>query len=452
MVGEIAHFIHDASPYPLVEGSIAAAIAYFAGIVGRAYNVSGSGLNQYCVLLAGTGAGKGAGGSAIGKLHKAVNRKLGEERRLRIGPALPASKQGLFHFLAGSGTNPAVPCCVSMMDEIGLFLQNVCNPKAYEPFIGIRQAMLTLFSASGGSNSIGESVYSDSSKNIKPLVAPAWSLFGNSTQVEFFKAFAQENFRDGLIGRLLLFEYPENQPNPKHKWGFEHIQPSAELVQRLVDLASHTKTIELTTNTDSCEWTNVPFDQTAAAFNHKIENENWQRIENYRINQELNLTALWKRYREKTFRLAALIAVGVNPYKPIITITEIKLAEETVRRGIEMLIRHLQAGDISDDNGNVDRHKELNKCLDKYMQSEWKKSYQVTQQEKQTGLIAHSYISSHLHHVAAFKKTPNPVASLETTINSFIDSGYIELAPASNSNKFQRTKKIYLIKTIKKRV
>lgn len=55
LIGEIAQYIYHSSPRPVPEIALAAAIGLVSGIAGRAYNVSGTGLNQYVLLLAATG-------------------------------------------------------------------------------------------------------------------------------------------------------------------------------------------------------------------------------------------------------------------------------------------------------------------------------------------------------------------------------------------------------------
>ena len=52
LVGEIAQFIYAQAPRPVAEIALAGALGLMAGIVGRAYNISGTGLNQYVLLLA----------------------------------------------------------------------------------------------------------------------------------------------------------------------------------------------------------------------------------------------------------------------------------------------------------------------------------------------------------------------------------------------------------------
>ena len=58
LVGEVAQYIYQTAIRPVPEIALGAAIAITAGVCARSYNISGSGLNQYLILLAKTGAGK----------------------------------------------------------------------------------------------------------------------------------------------------------------------------------------------------------------------------------------------------------------------------------------------------------------------------------------------------------------------------------------------------------
>ena len=72
LIGDLATFIYSASPRPVPEISLAAAIGLLAGVCGRSYNISGTGLNQYVLLLAQTGVGKEAIASGMGKVMASI--------------------------------------------------------------------------------------------------------------------------------------------------------------------------------------------------------------------------------------------------------------------------------------------------------------------------------------------------------------------------------------------
>lgn len=55
LIGQIAQFIYAAAPLPVEEYALSGAIGLMAGITGRAYNISSTGLNQYVLMIGGTG-------------------------------------------------------------------------------------------------------------------------------------------------------------------------------------------------------------------------------------------------------------------------------------------------------------------------------------------------------------------------------------------------------------
>jgi len=92
LIGEIAQYIYEQSPRPVLEASITAAIGLMAGITGRSYNVSGIGLNQYLLFIAETGTGKEAISDGIDKLMAHVMKTVPASSTF-IGPSYIASAQ-----------------------------------------------------------------------------------------------------------------------------------------------------------------------------------------------------------------------------------------------------------------------------------------------------------------------------------------------------------------------
>ena len=90
LVGDIADYILNAAPRPVPHIALAGAIGLMAGVCGRAFNVSGTGLNLYVLLIAETGTGKEGIASGISSLIAAIpNGRIGNFDFL--GPAEVAS-------------------------------------------------------------------------------------------------------------------------------------------------------------------------------------------------------------------------------------------------------------------------------------------------------------------------------------------------------------------------
>jgi len=103
----MAQFIYSAAPRPVPEVALAAAIGLMAGITGRAYNISGTGLNQYVLLLAMTGAGKEAAASGINKLMNTIKMQVPTSTGF-IGPSEISSAQRFSNILAISLNHSSV--------------------------------------------------------------------------------------------------------------------------------------------------------------------------------------------------------------------------------------------------------------------------------------------------------------------------------------------------------
>src|ERR1700748_604406 len=124
LVGEIARFIYAAAPRPAPEMAIAGALAFMAGVCGRAYNVSGTGLNIYMLLLAVTGTGKEGMASGIDKIINALQTIVPTANEF-LGPAEIASGKALIRFLTTKSNS-----FVSILGEFGYRLETMTADNA----------------------------------------------------------------------------------------------------------------------------------------------------------------------------------------------------------------------------------------------------------------------------------------------------------------------------------
>ena len=137
LTGEMMQFIYDAAPHPMREAAIVGALGLACGAVGRCYNVEGSGLNEYFVILAPSASGKEAATTGAEKLISAVVPKVKEAASF-IGPGDMSSKAALARYL--SKANP--PSCVSFINEIGEWLGPIVDQRASEHRQSLRKFIL----------------------------------------------------------------------------------------------------------------------------------------------------------------------------------------------------------------------------------------------------------------------------------------------------------------------
>ena len=247
LLGEIAQFIYQAAPRPVPEIALAAAIGLMAGICGRAYNVSGTGLNQYILLLANTGTGKESVAEGVDKIINAVAMRVPVAHEF-IGPSRIASGQALYKFLANKSQS-----FVSIVGEFGKRLEIMSSRNASSSEKNLLIELLDLYHKSGFGRVAKPSIYSDQDKNTAAINAPAFSLLGESTPETFYGSLTEEMITDGLLPRFMLIEYNGKRPalNEHHT----KIFPSEDLISKVADLMSSAKTVTHNRNVVNINYT-----------------------------------------------------------------------------------------------------------------------------------------------------------------------------------------------------
>jgi len=403
------------------------------------------GLNQYIVLLADTGAGKNSARVAIDKIYAAIDPMLPHGVHLRKGLGTIPSPQGLLKSLAGDGKDPNTSrlCCLSLLGEIGLWLQEINDKKADANRKGIRRLILDLFTASGGSTRSGDIGYSDSAKNVGEITAPAYSILGDSTQHAFYKALNEDSVAEGFLTRFTVIEYQLHtlpEPNPNHN----SVLLDPNLLYKLVELVHSVVTVErMADSTRHYNWIDVPLDDASQKFDVELERKIRHTMEHHNRNGEGHLSSIWSRFQEKTLRLAALLAVGVAPQSPCITMAEMGWAHDLVMRGTEILIKRFQAGHVGDISPHIIQHEQLLNCLREYLKKDWQPSfvrnYGITQDHKNQRVITYRYIHNMLHKRPAFRNAHNPKQALDNMIQQFVSAEYLAKVAPRGMEKYRGT-------------
>ena len=181
----MARFVYAQSPRPVKAISMITALAFMSGICGRSYNISGTGLNNYFVLLAPTGIGKEG-------ISKGINRLISS-----VTPQQPlaASFLGIGELVSGISLlrylSEETQCCLTVQGEFGLTMQRMTGRLANAPMLQLRKILLELYGKSGKGEIMRGSVYADSNKNIKEIESPAFSLLGESTPETFYDSLSE---------------------------------------------------------------------------------------------------------------------------------------------------------------------------------------------------------------------------------------------------------------------
>lgn len=420
LIGEMAGYIHSSAIRPVWEVALAAAIGYGAGIIGRHWNISATGLNQYLVLLAPTGTGKEGAMGGIDALQAAVRQQVPAIDDF-VGPGTFASGQALTRVL------DKTPCFVSVLGEVGLTLQQICNRDAAPHDKQLRKVLLDLFSKSGWNKWLRPSVYSDTEKNTGLVRAPNVTILGESTPENFYSALDSTHISEGLIPRFLVMEY--NGPRPPINTKAFHA-PDGALVSRLVRLAQTSFTMR---HNDTC--CPVQTDRSAHsvldAFNEyadaQINSESAEEV----------TKQLWNRAHIKALKLGGLVAVGCNQDQPIVTKDIANWAVDLVRVDIENMMAKFSSGVVG--HGDHQHEADLRGAVDKYpsLTEAQRKSYKVpTLLLNRPQLVPYVFLKRYCSMRAAFKNDRRgAVMALKTALDDMLKSGMLAQIPTEQARK-----------------
>jgi hypothetical protein len=199
--GKLAFFLYDCAYLPVPEIAIISTLAILAGLAGRSFNISGKGLNLYLILVA---------KSAIGKEHMSTG----------INLLLNATNNGFLErefviydeFASGPALIKAVcdnPCMLNINGEFGHKLKGMatCTDNPSSPMYSLRKVITELYEKSGSSSKLGGIKYSNKDNNVTGIIAPAYSMLGDTTPGKFYEALTRDMMADGFMSRFTIVEY-----------------------------------------------------------------------------------------------------------------------------------------------------------------------------------------------------------------------------------------------------
>ena len=435
LIGELAAFIYQAAPRPVPEIALAAAIGLMAGVCGKSYNISGTGLNQYILLLAPTGTGKESMSSGVGKIMSSILTTVPACVDF-IGPGEISSPQALIKYMDKKSS-----CFMSLVGEFGLMLKQISSARANPIQVGIRRVLLDLYNKSGASDSYKPIIYSDKDKNTQTINSPAFTMLGESTPERFYETLTDEMIYEGLLPRFTIIEYLGKRPQLNKK----HLQ--AVIPNRLVEQFGMLCAYSLQLN-NSRQVINVDQDEETKKCFEDFDKK---------CDSELNLAHneitrhLWNRGHVKALKLAGLLAVGTNYINPCVSIDQALWAIRVIESDIENLLTRFEAGDIGTPQNQNKQLEDLKKAFGWYLKKPWKdiESYPgATEASYKAKVVPHSFLTSVCRSRASFKQDRiGPVQALKTLLMSLTESGDIQELAVKDKEKngIGKNGKIYCV-------
>ena len=415
LLGEIAAFIYAAAPHPVYEIALAGAIGLMSGICGKGWNVNGTGLNTYTLLLARTGTGKEAMASGIDRLMAAVTAhdKAGLEFR---GPSQIKSQEALIKYLDVKSS-----CFLSILGEFGLYMKQLSAPNANLSLVGMRSVIQDLYNKSGKDQIYKPMIYSKMAESTKEILAPAFSILGESTPEIVYEQFEDALAHEGFLPRFLIIEYKGKRP-PTARDHYKHSVPPS-LLTNLVSLcatAKHLIKIGMPTL--------VRFTEDADALERSFDTYCTERINDDSLSKMA--VALWTRAAVKAFKLAALCAVGINWQFPIITVEQYKWATDLVYDDIFRIDIMSNRGELGGNTFETKQRVEMIRALKFYVEQPYERvsGYGVSREmHASRAVVPYGYLHKKLCALACYRNDKQTsTKALEQVIKNFTSSGELE--------------------------
>ena len=286
LVGDIAHYFYDSSPYMCHEAALLSAISFFSGIAGRQYVVNGSGCNLYTAFLSDDDVMCDIANKAVVRLYEDVTKRVYAASDF-INTDVSSLSQ-LAAYLSVS------PCFVYIIKE-PRFIRSLISA-------GFGRETCNLPSLLDNSGPL-KSLMSLSQK--RRIDSPAPTLYAITDAEMFYHKINADTVVNRIEKDFLVLE--DTQTSRMHVCD-SPISP----IDSLIPVISYTlqkRSLDMTTP--------VAIDHLAKSMIEKFAAQ--QRDANKNVNRCLT-SSLCESTVRNIYRLAALIAVGINYIEPKITI------------------------------------------------------------------------------------------------------------------------------------
>lgn len=283
-------------------------LAMMGALFGRRYRANGvSALNTtanvFCVGIAPTASGKDHSRKLILKLMRAAGlQQFSGGDEFSSGPAIQTMMQ-------------IFPSRLCMLDEFGLFLASVRDPKAPAYRKSIMSMFLKLYSTAG-SAMLGQE-YANQKDNARiDIEAPNFNVYGTTTPETLVAALDRSLAADGTLSRMLWFPPFEAHPDPQIlKPGRTSVIPQ-DLIDDLKAAMSVTPTGA--GNLSFLQQPDVAPETIDVTYEAGVE-DNLQAIAIRETEYKREGRAEWGRLLESTLKLAMMEAIARTPAAPVIT-------------------------------------------------------------------------------------------------------------------------------------
>ena len=337
LIGDLVQFNLRTAHYPLPELALGGALALMSTLTGgKVQTNKRARTNLYILGLAPSGAGK----DHSRQLNTRVLAECGLSNR--IGPEAIGSHAGIISQM------DAEWCTLFQIDEIAHLL-HAMQHKSAPHLAQISARLMTIYSPANKPHCPMDA-YGDRQK-VKTLSYPHCVIYWTSVPEGFWEAVTEENMKNGLIGRFLVFEVDDYVD-------YQDPEPDETLPDSILNAAKAWAQLQTHGGNLDGGGGHPKLINWAPGAYERIKDHSMS-ISNKRKTEDRVVAAIWSRVAEKTTKLAMLLACSrfCGEEWPDITLEDVELAIRLnnwiTRKMLWQADRHISQSDFHKDCQHV---------------------------------------------------------------------------------------------------
>lgn len=362
VAGEVARYMFGSSLRPIKDISILACLSLLSGICGKSWNThTKGGLNNYFILIARSGLGKDAFRTSMQRVLQQVEDRGGKDGMQLFGArgfvdtARYASEQALMKAVICPDGEMNKLSFLHYIDEIGKFIGDLANGYGKAP--DLAHAMLSLYSSSDFFARADGLKYSNKDNNHAGGRLAAYSFAGECTPKDFYNQLTEQMMAGGFMSRVIAWECTAPRPLENKNNGYPMSDELTQLIGQLV-----MQSITIAASTEPCI---VQLEPDVERFYDQLDIEVNNRLNFGADGEEEQDEVVRQAYNRRVFkilRIACLLAVADNCFKPIVNMQHFTWAMNFVDTANERMLDKHKQGEVGADGINREKLV-LNKVL-----------------------------------------------------------------------------------------
>jgi hypothetical protein len=222
-LGELALSVKHFQHFKNDTLAVITALGVVAGVSGRQFNISNTGLNLYLTILMDSGMGKDSVQKYITKFLIEFN-ELGNALSF-LGPKRYTGPKALYAALKKQR------CLVSVLTEAAFILNASSGDQE-----GLTRAMLDLYTKSGHGDYVAGEAYSKEDESVEAMHSPSFSVISESTAEVYIEVLkTRQSAETGELGRMIVHYLGGKKPYLNRNQKFEISQNLREHFKSLLN-------------------------------------------------------------------------------------------------------------------------------------------------------------------------------------------------------------------------